>query len=107
MKTRDKPMPIASLPDNWSTFNGHEVMPWEMSRAEAAATLRRARSLRARGKATVRIEGGGRYRPSTFNLQHPNLEYEAALTACQAPTSRRPGRCETLSGRLPLKTRVT
>jgi len=67
MKTRDKPMPIASLPDNWSTFNGHEVMPWEMSRAEAAATLRRARSLRARGKATVSFEGAGRYRLSTFN----------------------------------------
>ena len=48
-------------------FNGHEVLPWDISRAEAAATLRRARSLRARGQATVSIEAVGRYRLSTFN----------------------------------------
>ena len=34
MNSSDKPTPIASLPDNWSTFNGHEVMPWGISRAE-------------------------------------------------------------------------
>ena len=61
------PMPVASLPDNWSAFNGHEVLPWNISRAEAAATLRRARNLRARGQATVSIEAVGRYRLSTFN----------------------------------------
>ena len=48
----------------------------------------------------------GRWALSPVDLQHPHLEYEAALTTSQAPTSRRPGRCETLSGRLPLKTRV-
>ena len=72
MKTRDKPMPVASLPDNWSAFSGHEVLPWEMSRAEAAATLRRARSLRARGKATVRVEAVGRCRLSTFECLIPD-----------------------------------
>ena len=67
MNYTDKPIPIASLPDNWSAFNGHEVLPWDISRAEAAAALRRARSLRARGQATVSIEAVGRYRLSTFN----------------------------------------
>ena len=67
MNDTDKPTPIASLPDNWSVFNGHEVLPWDMSRAEAAATLRRARSLRARGQAAIGIEAFGRYRLSTFN----------------------------------------
>ena len=67
MNYTDKPIPIASLPDNWSAFNGHEILPWDMSRAEAAATLRRARSLRARGRAIVSIEAVGRYRLSTFN----------------------------------------
>ena len=67
MNYTDKPMPIASLPDNWSAFNGREVLPWDISRAEAAATLRRARSLRARGQATVSTEAVGRYRLSTFN----------------------------------------
>ena len=67
MNCKDKPMPTASIPDNWSAFNGHEVLPWDMSRAEAAETLRRARSLRARGQATVSIEAVGRYRLSTFN----------------------------------------
>ena len=67
MNYTDKPIPIASLPDNWSAFNGHEILPWDMSRAEAAATLRRARSLRARGQAIVSFEAVGRYRLSTFN----------------------------------------
>ena len=67
MISTSKPMPVASLPDNWSAFNGHEVLPWDISRAEGAATLRRARSLRARGQATVSIEAVGRYRLSTFN----------------------------------------
>ena len=67
MNCKDKPMPIASLPDNWSVFNGHEVLPWVISRADAAAALRRIRSLRARGQATVSIEAVGRYRLSTFN----------------------------------------
>ena len=66
MNSSDKPTLIASLPDNWSTFNGHEVMPWGISRAEAA-TLRRARRLRTRGQAIVSVEGVGRYRLSTFN----------------------------------------
>ena len=63
----NKPTPVASLPDNWSAFNGREILPWDISRAEAAATLRRARILRARGQATVSIEAAGRYRLSTFN----------------------------------------
>lgn len=63
----NKPMSVAALSDNWSAFNGHEVLPWGISRAEAAATLRRARSLRARGQATVSIEAVGRFRLSTFN----------------------------------------
>ena len=67
MNCKDKPMPTASIPDNWSAFNGYEVLSWDMTRAEAAATLRRARSLRARGQATVSIEAVGRYRLSTFN----------------------------------------
>ena len=67
MNCTDKPMPIASLPYNWSAFNGHEVLPWEVSRDEAAATLRRARSLRACQQATVSVEAVGRYRLSTFN----------------------------------------
>ena len=67
MISTNKPMPVASLPDNWSAFNGREVLPWHISRAEAAATLRRARSLRARGQATVSTEAVGRYRLSTFN----------------------------------------
>ena len=62
MNCKDKPMPIASLPDNWSVFNGHEVLPWVISRADAAAALRRLRGLRARGQATVSIEAVGRYR---------------------------------------------
>jgi len=60
-------MPVASLPDRWSAFNGHEVLPWDISRADAAATLPRARSLRAHGQATVSIEAVGRNRLSTFN----------------------------------------
>jgi len=69
MNSTNKPMPVpvASLPDNWSAFNGHEVLRWDVSRAEAAATLRRARSLRAREQATVSMEAVGRYRQSTFN----------------------------------------
>jgi len=67
MNITDKPMPIASLPDNWSAFNGHEVLPWDVSLTEAAAPLRRARSLRARWQATVSVEAFGRYRLSTFN----------------------------------------
>ena len=67
MNITDKPMPIASLPDNGSAFNGHEVLPWDVSLTEAAAPLRRARSLRARGQATVSVEAVGRYRLSNFN----------------------------------------
>ena len=67
MNDTDKPTPIASLPDNWSVFNGHEVLPWDMSRAETAATLRRARRLRVRGQAAIGIEALGRYSLSTFN----------------------------------------
>jgi hypothetical protein len=39
-------MPSESLPVNWSAFNHHQVLPWKMSRAGAAATLQRARNLR-------------------------------------------------------------
>ena len=67
MNHEAKPMPIASLPDNWCAFNDHEVLPWQMCRADAAATLRRARSLRARRQATISVESAGRYRLSTFN----------------------------------------
>ena len=67
MNSTDKSMPSASLPDNWSAFDGREVLPWVISRADAAAALRRIRSLRARGQATVSVEAVGRYRLSTFN----------------------------------------
>lgn len=67
MKHKHKPTPIASLPDNWSAFNDHEVLPWQMSRADAAGMLRRARSLRARGQATISVEAIGCYRLSTLN----------------------------------------
>ena len=67
MNHQDKPMPLALLPDNWSAFNDREVLPWRMSRADAAAVLQRARNLRARGQATIRVESVGRYRLSTFN----------------------------------------
>ena len=66
MNYQDKPMPLASLPDNWSAVNDREVLPWRMSRADAAAVLQRARSLRARGQATISVESVGRYRLSTF-----------------------------------------
>ena len=67
MNHQEKPMPLASLPDNWSAFNDREVLPWQMSRADAAATLKRARNLCTRGKATINVESVGRYRLSTFN----------------------------------------
>ena len=67
MKFTDKPMPIASLAENWCAFNGHEILPWDISRAEVAAILRRARSLRARGQARVNIEAVGRYHLSALN----------------------------------------
>ena len=67
MTQQDKPMPLASLMDNRSAFNDREVLPWQMSRADAAATLQRARNLRARGQATVTVESVGHYRLSTFN----------------------------------------
>lgn len=67
MNYQDKPMPLASLPDNWSAFNDREVLPCRMSRADAAAVLQRARNLRARGQATISVESVGRYRLSTFN----------------------------------------
>ena len=67
MNYQDKPMPLASLPDNWSAVNDREVLPWRMSRADAAAVLQRARNLRARGQATISVESVGRYRLSTFN----------------------------------------
>ena len=69
MNYPNKPMPLASLPDNWSAFNDREVLPWQMSRADAAAVLQRARSLRARGQATISGESVGRYRLSTFNTR--------------------------------------
>ena len=67
MNHKDKPTPSASLPDNWSAFNDHQVLPWQMCRADAAATLRRARKLRTRGRATISVEAVGCYRLSTFN----------------------------------------
>ena len=67
MNYQNKPMPVASLPDNRSAFNDREVLPWRMPRADAAAVLQRARSLRARGQATISVESVGRYRLSTFN----------------------------------------
>lgn len=75
LNSSHKPTPIASLPDNWNTFNGHEVLPWGISRAEAAAILRRARCLRARGQATVSVEAVGRYRLSTFNTLILNTKW--------------------------------
>ena len=67
MNSTDKPTPTVSLEDNWSTFNGHEVLPLGLSQPEAATALRRVRCLRAHGQATVSIEAVGRYRLSTFN----------------------------------------
>ena len=37
MNSTTKPTPVVSLPDNWSAFNGYEMLPWDISRAEAAA----------------------------------------------------------------------
>ncbi|WP_137735228.1 hypothetical protein [Pseudaquabacterium pictum] len=67
MNYQDKPMPLESLPENCSAFNDCEVLPWRMFRADAAAVLQRARSLRARGQAMISVESVGRYRRSTFN----------------------------------------
>ena len=64
---KDKPTPISSLPGNWSAVSDREVLPWSMCRTDAAATLRRARNLRARGQVTISVEAIGRYRFSTFN----------------------------------------
>ncbi len=80
MNYQDKPMTLASLPDNWSAFNHREVLPWRMSRADAAAVLQRARSLRARGQATISVESVGRSLP-TFDLQHLDTSDEAVLIA--------------------------
>lgn len=63
----NKPLPIMSLPDNWCVFNGRDVEPWNISRADGAAALRRARLLRRHGQGDLRIETVGRYRLSTFN----------------------------------------
>lgn len=67
MNYQDKPTQLVLLPNNWSAFNDREVLPWRMSRADAAAVLQRARSLRARGQAKINFESVGRYRLSTFN----------------------------------------
>ena len=67
MNHKAKTIPIASLPNDWSDFNDQEVLPWQMCRADAAATLRRARFLRTRGQATVCVESAGHYRLSTFS----------------------------------------
>ena len=67
MKTLEKPTPIASLPENWSAFNGRGLQPWPVTRAEAAATLWRARRLRQVGRARILKEAAGLYRLSTFN----------------------------------------
>ena len=80
MNSTNKPMLVASLPDNWSAFNRHEVLPRDISRAEAAATLRRARSLRARGRAGD-CQHGGRWALSPVNLQHPRRWLWHALLA--------------------------
>lgn len=31
MNSTTKPIPVASLADNWSAFNGHAVLPWDLS----------------------------------------------------------------------------
>ena len=67
MDHEDKPMPLASLPDNRSAFTEREVLPWRMSRADAAATLQLALNRRARGQARINVESVGHYRLSTFN----------------------------------------
>ena len=67
MTSAPKPTPVVSLPDNWSGFNGYEVLPWEISRADAASTLRQVRIQRSCGQANVRVEAVGRYRLSSLN----------------------------------------
>jgi hypothetical protein len=67
MKPSNKPTPRVSLPDNWSFFNGCEVRPWAVTRAEAAASLREHRALCQKGLANMRREAAGRYRLWTFN----------------------------------------
>ena len=62
-----KPTPVVSLPDNWSGFSGYETLPWEISRADAAATLRQVRIQRSSGQVNVRVEAVGRYRLSSLN----------------------------------------
>jgi hypothetical protein len=67
MNPSKKSIPIASLPDNWSDFNDSAVQPWAVTRAQAAATLRQHRALRARGQAGLIREAPGRYRLWTCN----------------------------------------
>ena len=103
LNSTDKLMPIASIPDNRSTFNGHEVLPWRIYRADARATLRRARCLRARGKATVNVEAVGRYGLSTVNTIILNTKRSGRL-AGQASTVAR--HCRTASARLLVRMRA-
>ena len=74
MNYPNKPMPHASPPDNWSAFKDRQVLPWQMSRANAAAILLRPRNLRAQGQAMMSVESVGRYRLSTFNTLILNTE---------------------------------
>jgi hypothetical protein len=67
MNPSNKPTPMVSPPDNWSFFNGCEVQPWAVTRAEAAASLREHRGLCRKGLANMRREAAGRYRLWTFN----------------------------------------
>ena len=67
MKLSNKPTPMVSLPDNWSAFNGREVGPWPVTRAEAAASLREHRALCRKGLANIRREAVGRYRLWALN----------------------------------------
>ena len=54
---------MASLPYNWSVFNGHEALPWHISRAEAAAArTRRALRGAAINEATGALRAGQRLR---------------------------------------------
>ena len=53
---REKPIPVMAKPNNWSGFNQRELLPWKVSRADAAATLWRVRLLTRRGQARFEIQ---------------------------------------------------
>lgn len=86
--------PVMSRPDDWCTFNDRYVHPWATSRADAAAALRRIRSLSRRGEGTLLIEATGRYRLATFNtviLRTREWPADSATSGAHATASKQGG----------------